>query len=142
MDEVELLVRLREREARPPGGNAGEEHDVALDDRRRVDAGKRPAPQQRRHLGRAPDHHHGFRPEERLQSAARTGHDRLQAPGRGVEQHVAAGDERANVAAARAREGVAQRVLLHDAAARHVHGAQQRDVARAIRRVAPRVRCA
>jgi hypothetical protein len=128
VDEVELVGRLGERQLRAPRGGASQEHDVALDDGRRAGGGKRAAPHERGHLSGAAHHHHWFGAEHAAEPPARARHDRLDPAGLGVEQHVAAGDEGADVGAAGACEGIPQRVLRHEAAAAHVHRAQQRNV--------------
>jgi hypothetical protein len=134
VDEVELLGWLREGQPRASCGDAGQEEDVALDDCRCVHAGKGSAPQQPYQLRRAAHHHHRFRAQHRSQPAAGARDDRVHAARLGVEEDIAAGDERADVRPAGAREGVAQRVLRHEALAPDVHGPQQRDVALAVRR--------
>jgi len=140
VDEIELLLRLRERQARPERWDIREKQDVSLQRLRRVAAGKRPAPQQCRDFGRAPDHHHRLGAQHRLQPPPGAGDDCVHAIWRRLEQHVAARDEGADVGSAGAREGVAQRVLLHEAAAADIDGPQQRDVALAVSGAAPRAR--
>jgi hypothetical protein len=105
--QVELLGGLRDRQPRPSRGGGGQKEDVALEDLRRVHAGKRPVPQQARHLARAAHHHHRLGSEYRAQPPPRARDDRFDARRRGVEQDVAAGDERGDVGAARARERIA-----------------------------------
>jgi len=107
VDQVQLLGRVRQREARPPRGGVHQEHDVALDGGRRVDAGKRAAAQQRGDLLRAADQHHRLGAQRRAQPPAGSGDDGVDAIGCRVEQHVAAGDEGADAGAAGPRERVA-----------------------------------
>jgi hypothetical protein len=135
VDDVERLFGLRQWEPRPKRGCVREEQDVALDDLWRVHAGKWTAAQQRGDFGGAPDHHDRLGAEGALQPSTRAGYDRLHALGRRVEQDVAAGDERADVAAAGPREGVRERALRHESAPAHVHGTDQCHVALVVRPV-------
>jgi hypothetical protein len=140
MHQIERLGRLCDRQARTPRGRAGQKHDVALDDLRRVSAGERPAPEQRRHLARAAHHHHRLGAQHRSQPPPGGRDDRVHACRPGVEEDVPARDERGHVASARPCEGVAQRVLPHQPFAAHVDRAQQRHKAPEVRRAARRAR--
>ena len=121
VDEVEFLFRQQNRQPRPAGRRASEKYDVALHDGGSGRPRERAQPQQPRDLGGTPQHEHRLGAEHPPQAPAGAGDDGVHLAGRRAEHDVAALDERARVEATGSGERVAQRVLLHAAAA-HVDG--------------------